>query len=44
MQGEKIPGISCGLIDDNVFEWGIMLMPGDGFKYYEGESVWTRAI
>lgn len=41
MQGEKIPGISCGLIDDNVFEWSVMIMPGEGFKFYEGESGWT---
>ena len=37
MQGDKdIPGISCGLKDDNVFEWEVMLMISDDCKYYGG--------
>ena len=38
MQGDKdIPGISCGLKDDNVFEWEVMLMISDDCKYYGGK-------
>jgi hypothetical protein len=38
MQSDKdIPGISCGLKDDNVFEWEVMLMIDDDCKYYGGE-------
>lgn len=30
MQTDKdIPGISCGLVGDSVFEWEVMLMLGD---------------
>lgn len=37
MQGDKdIPGISCGLVDQNVFEWEVMLMISDECKYYGG--------
>ena len=37
MQGDKdIPGISCGLVDNNVFEWEVMLMISDDCKYYGG--------
>ena len=37
MQTDKdIPGISCGLISDNVFEWEVMLMISDECKYYGG--------
>jgi len=37
MQSDKdIPGISCGLVDDNVFEWEVMLMINDDCKYYGG--------
>ena len=37
MQGDKdIPGISCGLVDDNVFEWEVMLMISDDCRYYGG--------
>ncbi|KAI9719730.1 MAG: Ubiquitin-conjugating enzyme E2 15 [Candelaria pacifica] len=37
MQGDKdIPGISCGLVNDNVFEWEVMLMISDDCKYYGG--------
>lgn len=38
MQGDKdIPGISCGLVDNNVFEWEVMLMISDECKFYGGE-------
>lgn len=37
MQGDKdIPGISCGVKDDNVFEWEVMLMISDDCRYYGG--------
>lgn len=39
MQSDKnIPGISCGLVGDDVFEWEVMLMISDECKYYGGES------
>ncbi|KAM5348387.1 hypothetical protein ACJ41O_008211 [Fusarium nematophilum] len=35
--GKDIPGISCGLVnDDNIFEWEVMLMINDDCKYYGG--------
>jgi hypothetical protein len=39
MQNDKdIPGISCGLVDDNnVFEWEVMLMINDECKFYGGK-------
>lgn len=37
MQNDKdIPGISCGLVNDNVFEWEVMLMISDECRYYGG--------
>jgi ubiquitin-conjugating enzyme E2 G1 len=37
MQSDKdLPGISCGLVDNNVFEWEVMLMMNDECKYYGG--------
>ncbi|KAF2874635.1 ubiquitin-conjugating enzyme E2 15 [Massariosphaeria phaeospora] len=37
MQNDKdIPGISCGLVDSNVFEWEVMLMINDDTKFYGG--------
>ena len=40
MQSDKdIPGISCGLIGNNVFEWEVMLMISDDCKYYGGKMV-----
>lgn len=40
MQSDKdIPGISCGLADDNIFEWEVMLMINDDCKYYGGRPV-----
>jgi ubiquitin-conjugating enzyme E2 G1 len=42
MQSDKdIPGISCGLADNNVFEWEVMLMISDDVKLYGGE--WPRS-
>jgi ubiquitin-conjugating enzyme E2 G1 len=39
MQSDKdIPGISCGLVKDNIFEWEVMLMISDDCKYYGGTS------
>ena len=40
MQSDKnvIPGISCGLGDNNVLEWEVMLMISDDCKYYGGEA------
>lgn len=38
MQSDKdIPGISCGLADNNIFEWEVMLMISDDVKLYGGE-------
>ncbi|OIW32601.1 ubiquitin-conjugating enzyme [Coniochaeta ligniaria NRRL 30616] len=38
MQSDKdIPGISCGLVNDNnIMEWEVMLMISDDCKYYGG--------
>ncbi|KAI9804193.1 MAG: Ubiquitin-conjugating enzyme E2 15 [Sarcosagium campestre] len=37
MQSDKdIPGISCGLVGSNVYEWEVMLMISDDCKYYGG--------
>lgn len=38
MQTDKdIPGISCGLVNDNnIYEWEVMLMINDETKYYGG--------
>ena len=37
MQTDKdIPGISCGLLDNNVMEWEVMLMISDDCKFYGG--------
>lgn len=38
MQSDKdIPGISVGLVDNNVFEWEVMLMIDDEVKLYGGK-------
>jgi len=38
MQTAKdLPGISCGLVNDNVFEWEVMLMISDDCKFYGGK-------
>lgn len=35
--GKDLPGISCGLVNDNnMFEWEVMLMINDDCKYYGG--------
>ena len=37
MQSDKdIPGISCGLVDNNMLEWEVMLMISDDCKFYGG--------
>jgi len=33
---DSIPGISCGLAENNIFEWEVMLMIDDDCKYYGG--------
>lgn len=39
MQSDKdIPGISCGLVKDNIFEWEVMLMISDDCKFYGGAA------
>lgn len=43
MQTDKdIPGISCGVVDDNVFEWEVMLMINDECRFYGGGFFRTR--
>lgn len=38
MQTDKdIPGISCGLVDDNIMEWEVMLMINDDCRFYGGQ-------
>lgn len=40
MQNDKsISGISCGLVDSNVFEWEVMLMIDDDTKFYGGKEI-----
>ena len=34
---KDIPGISCGLVDSNVFEWEVMLMISDDCRFYGGK-------
>lgn len=42
MQGDKdIPGISCGLVGNSIFEWEVMLMINDECRYYGGENIRT---
>ncbi len=43
MQTDKdIPGISCGLVNDNnIFEWEVMLMISDDCKYYGGKLLFS---
>jgi len=37
MKSDKdIPGISCGLVDNNVFEWEVILMISDDTPFYGG--------
>lgn len=45
MQSDKdIPGISCGLVDNNVFEWEVMLMISDDVKLYGGMESFRRDL
>jgi ubiquitin-conjugating enzyme E2 G1 len=38
MQGDKdISNISSGLVDDNIYEWEVMLMISDDCKFYGGK-------
>lgn len=40
IQSDKdIPGISCGLVDNNVFEWEVMLMLSDDVNLYGGAFI-----
>jgi hypothetical protein len=40
MQSAKdLPGISVGLLNNNVFEWEVMLMISDDCKYYGGNLI-----
>lgn len=42
MQTDKdIPGISCGLVDNNVFEWEVILMISDDCRYYGGAQAFS---
>lgn len=44
MQKDKdIPGISCGLVDNNIFEWEVMLMIPDDCKDYGGRCFTVEA-
>lgn len=39
MQHQKdIPGLSCGLVDNNVFVWDVMLMINDDCRFYGGQT------
>jgi ubiquitin-conjugating enzyme E2 G1 len=40
---DSIEGISVGLVDDNVFEWEVMLMISDECKFYGGTTTETRS-
>lgn len=46
MQNDKdgIPGISCGLVDDDVFHWEVTLMINDDCKFYGGGIFRARLI
>lgn len=35
-KAKDLPGISCGLMKENIFEWEVMLMISDDCKYYGG--------
>ncbi|KAF4984850.1 hypothetical protein FZEAL_3 [Fusarium zealandicum] len=43
--GKDIPGISCGLVNDNnMLEWDVMLMISDDCKYYGGGNFRARLV
>lgn len=45
MQGDKdIPGISCGLVGSNIFEWEVMLMINDDCRYYGGQKTGNQQM
>lgn len=45
MQSDKdIPGISCGLVGNSIFEWEVMLMINDDCRYYGGEETSFRKV
>lgn len=45
MQKDKdIPGISCGLKENNIFEWEVMLMIPDDTKDYGGATKPSPAL
>ncbi|KAH7353531.1 ubiquitin-conjugating enzyme [Plectosphaerella cucumerina] len=33
---KDMQGVSCGLVNDNIFEWEVMFMIDDDIKYYGG--------
>jgi ubiquitin-conjugating enzyme E2 G1 len=43
-QDKDIPGISCGLVDNNVFEWEVMLMISDDVKLYGGMYTFFTSV
>lgn len=43
-QDKDIPGISCGLVDNNVFEWEVMLMISDDVKLYGGMYTYFTSV
>lgn len=43
MQSDKdLSSISAGLVDDNIYEWEVMLMISDDCKFYGGKSLSTH--
>jgi len=43
---DSIEGISVGLVDNNVFEWEVMLMISDDCKFYGGMRIlpWRQRL
>jgi ubiquitin-conjugating enzyme E2 G1 len=40
MQNDRdLSNISCGLVDDNIYEWEVMLMISDDCKFYGGMNL-----
>ncbi|ROT40771.1 ubiquitin-conjugating enzyme [Sodiomyces alkalinus F11] len=39
-----LAGVSCGLVNDNVFEWEVMLMIDDDTKHYGGAFFRARLV
>lgn len=43
MQSDKgLSNISAGLVDDNIYEWEVMLMISDDCKFYGGRPFSVR--